>query len=111
MLKLLHTIEQHDPDALIRTLKRELESGVGATLPLDQGTGEGGYSDASNLQVTVLGIDQDDDILHARIGVFFTEIVANCGCGDEPVHKPAYCQMALRIERSTGATTASLIAD
>ncbi|MDZ7662192.1 hypothetical protein [Thiohalophilus sp.] len=111
MLKLLHTIEQHDPDALIRTLKRELESGVGANLPLDQGTGEGGYSDASDLQVTVLGIDQDDQVLHARIGVFFTEIIANCSCGDEPVHKPAYCRMQLSIDRITGATTATVLAD
>ncbi|MDR9436481.1 MAG: hypothetical protein RI563_06350 [Thiohalophilus sp.] len=111
MLKLLHTIEQHEPDALIQTLKRELESGVGANLPLDQGTGEGGYSDATDLQVTVLGIDQDDRMLHARIGVFFTEIVANCSCGDEPERKPAYCRMQLSIDRSTGAATASVIAD
>ncbi|MFP3873473.1 MAG: hypothetical protein ACLFV1_03375 [Thiohalophilus sp.] len=111
MLKLLHTIEQHDPDALIRTLKRELESGVGANLPLDQGTGEGGYSDARDLQVTVLGIEQDDATVHARIGVFFTEIVANCSCGDEPLHKPAYCEMMLVIDRITGAATAKLLGD
>ncbi|MDZ7804096.1 hypothetical protein [Thiohalophilus sp.] len=111
MLKLLHTIEQQDTDTLIRTLKRELESGVGANLPLDQGTSEGGYSDASGLQVTVLGIDQDAQVLHARIGVFFTEVVANCSCGDEPVHKPAYCEMMLVIDRLTGAATATVLGD
>lgn len=111
MLKLIHTIEQHDPDARIRTLKRELESGVGVNLPLDQGTTEGGYSDANDLQVTVLGIDQDDHMLHARIGVFFTEVVANCSCGDEPVHKPAYCRIQLSIDRTTGAATANVMAD
>ncbi|TDY01027.1 glucosamine--fructose-6-phosphate aminotransferase [Thiohalophilus thiocyanatoxydans] len=111
MLKLLHTIEQRDPDALIRTLKRELESGGGANLPLDQGTSEGGYSDASDLQVTVLGIEQSEMTLQARIGVFFTEIVANCSCGDEPVHKPAYCRMQLSINRATGTATAVVMAD
>jgi len=111
MLKLPHTIAQHDFDTLFRTLKRELESGGGASLPLEQGTSEGGYSDAADLQVTVLGIDQDDQMLYARIGVFFTEIVANCSCGDEPVHTPAYCRMQLSIDRTTGLATASVMAD
>ncbi|MFO8024251.1 hypothetical protein [Thiohalophilus sp.] len=111
MLKLLHTIEQHDPDALIRTLKRELESGVGVNLPLDRATSESGYPDAIDLQVSVLGIEQDDRMLHARIGVFFTEIIANCSCGDEPLHKPAFCRMQLSIDRCTGAAVASVMVD
>lgn len=111
MLKLSHTVEQHDFDILKQVLKRELESEVGAHLPLDQGTTEGGYSDASELSVTVLGIDQDGHLLYARIGVFFTEIVANCSCGDEPLHKPAYCQMQLCIDRSTGMASARVMTD
>lgn len=111
MLKLLHTIEEYDPETLIRTLKRELESGVGANLPLDKGASEGGYCDPTDLEVTVLGIKQDNHYLHARIGVFFTEIVANCSCGDEPTNKPAYCEMLLSIDRATGAATANVIGD
>ena len=111
MLKLSHTIEQDDFDILKRVLKQELESGAGAHLPLEQGTVEGGYTDATDLQVTVLDIEQDEQLLGARIGVFFTEIVANCSCGDEPLHKPAYCQMRLSIDRTTGETTASVMMD
>jgi len=111
MLKLIHTVQEHRPDIRIHTLKRELESGAGANLPLDKGASEGGYCDPADLEVTVLGIKQDDHYLHARIGVFFTEIVANCSCGDEPVNKPAYCEMMLSIDRATGVATANVTGD
>jgi len=107
----LRTIQQQDPDVLLQTLKDELESGIGVALPLDQGTREGGYSDPQGLEVTVLGIQENKASLQVRIGVFFTEIVANCSCGDEPMEKPAYCQMSLMIDRNSGETTASVISD
>lgn len=111
MLKLLRTIQQQDPGTLLQTLKEELESGVGESLPLDQATLEGGYCEPKGLEVTVLGIQQNEATLQARIGVFFTEIVANCSCGDEPMEKPAYCQMSLIIDRVSGETTARIIGD
>lgn len=111
MLTLTHTTQEHHPDALIRALKQELESGAGAALPLEKGATEGGYCDPANLEVTVLGVEQNETTLQARIGVFFTEIVANCSCGDEPVEKPAYCQMTLTIDRDTGETVVSVNPD
>ena len=109
MLKLIRTIEEHDPGTLGHILKQELESGTGAGLPLHKGANEGGYCDASNLEVTILSLDQNNRIIRATIGVFFTEIVANCSCGDEPVEKPAYCEMLLNIDRTTAETDVHVV--
>jgi hypothetical protein len=109
MLKLTLTIQEHNPDTLGHILKKELESGTGAALPLHKGANEGGYCDASNLEVTILSLEQNAQVIRAMIGVFFTEVVANCSCGDEPLEKPAYCEMLLNIDRTTAETDVHVV--
>lgn len=84
-------------------LKRELTALPAGSLPLDRGTSQGGYVDEHGLLVSVLDAHDDGGALRARIGVFFTEIVASCGCGDEPMAIPAYCELDVRIDRRTAA--------
>lgn len=107
LTRLLHLDSEADFAAALRTELAEQAQ----ELPLQQGASEGGYCDATELQVTLLHNEQDEHYLYTRIGVFFTEIVANCSCGDEPMHKPAYCEMLLHIDRTTGETTARVMAD
>jgi len=90
-----------------------LKSGIGnlpaGTLPLDQGVAQGGYVDDSDRAITVLHATEDDACLRANVGVFFTEIVASCGCGDEPMEKNAYCEMQVRIDKASAETEITLI--
>ncbi len=75
-----------------------LESGI---LPLDQGVYQGGFIDDSDMEVTVLGVRDERNCIQADVGIFFTEIVACCGCGDEPMAQNAYCEIEIEICKFT----------
>lgn len=82
-------------------LKQAITALPPGSLPLDQGTSQGGYVDDGGLVVTVLDARGDREAVRARVGVFFTEIVASCGCGDEPMATNAYCELDVRIDCRT----------
>ena len=91
-------------------LKLELESRA-AALPLQQGVAQGGVADGSNLAVSVFGVREDDDAIHAKVGVFFSEVVAGCNCGDDPMDLHAYCVMRVSIDKASAHATAIVLAD
>lgn len=98
------------PDALrawsagrfAETLKREIETLPAGTLPLQRAVTQGGYVDDSTVTATVIAVDAGGAAIEAKVGVFFTEVIASCGCGEEPMPTHAYCVLQLRIDRATG---------
>ena len=93
-----------------QTLKSELESLPKGNLPLEKGTSSGGYVDDSNLSVSVLNVSEDEQFINAKLAVFFTEIVINCGCGEDPMHQHAQCEMQLLIDKQTAEASFTVIA-
>lgn len=89
------------------TLKRELESQA-AALPLQQGVAQGGAADGSNLAVSVFGAREDERAIHAEVGVFFSEVVAGCNCGDDPMELHAYCVMHVSISKAGAGAGAAV---
>jgi hypothetical protein len=53
----------------------------------------------------------DAERIEIVVGVFFTEIVGGCSCGDEPVAVNGYVELSLRIERVDGAAVILLRGD
>ncbi len=92
-----------------QTLKNEIEALEVACLPLSRGTGSGGRIDGSDLAVTVISARENGLTVQARVGVFFTEIVGGCSCGDEPFSQPAYCMLQVTIEKQTACAGFELI--
>jgi hypothetical protein len=90
------------------TLKQELLALDPALLPLDQATCQGGLADTENLDLTVLAAGPENGRLVARIGVFFTEVVGGCSCGDEPLCATAYGQFRVVIDRRDASVRFSL---
>ena len=84
-----------------QTLKNEIEALDVACLPLSRGTGSGGRIDGSDLAITVFSARENGPMVQARVGVFFTEIVGGCSCGDEPFSQPAYCMLQVIFDRQT----------
>jgi hypothetical protein len=82
-------------------LKRELEHLQPGTLPLEQGTTQGGQVDDSNISATVVAVQADAGVIRARVGIFFNEIVGGCSCGDDPLSVNAYCQIQVSIDRAS----------
>ena len=91
------------------TVKHELESLDTNTLPLDQCTAQGGYVDESPIAATILSSQEYTDYISVKAGIFFTEIVINCGCGEDPMPTNAYAEVSIRIDKITGDTTFSTV--
>lgn len=75
------------------------------SLPLEQGVSQGGFVDDSDLAISVFGGGEQPDAIHINIGAHFTEIVASCGCGDEPMSVNAYCEMRVFIDKVSAAAS------
>lgn len=101
MLKLYNTLSAWNTVAFSQSLKAEIESLPAGSLPLEKGTSSGGYVDDSDVSVSVLKVSDDEQFIDVRLVVFFTEIVINCGCGDDPMPQHAQCEMRLHINKST----------
>lgn len=109
MPKLLDTLQQSRSSSFEKALKRELENLPAGTLPLEQGTSRGGFIDDSDISVTVINAKQNENSIQAKVGVFFTEIIVGCGCGDDPIAENAYCEMLISIDKATSEAEFMLI--
>ena len=90
-------------------LKRAIESLDAGHLPLHRCVNQGGQVDASDMAVTVLDVSEVQHAIHARVGVFFTEVVGGCSCGDEPFEQPVYCELGVTIDRQSGEAVFNVI--
>ncbi|MDH5436257.1 MAG: glucosamine--fructose-6-phosphate aminotransferase [Gammaproteobacteria bacterium] len=96
-------------DAFSRQLKLEIEALCTGALPLAQATTQGGKIDDSNITATVLSFTAQENIIQAKAGIFFTEIIGGCNCDDDPVSETVYCEMLFNINMVTAETTMIVI--
>ncbi|MCW8891038.1 MAG: glucosamine--fructose-6-phosphate aminotransferase [Sedimenticola sp.] len=87
-----------DFEASLKTELMALDPGL---LPLQKGVNQGGYVDASNLELSLLSANDNGGEIAAKVGLFFSEIIAGCSCGDDPVTEAVYCEMNITIEKLT----------
>jgi len=81
-------------------------------LPLHEGCTQGGLVGDSKLTATVFeGVDEGSAI-RAEVGIFFTELVAGCSCGDEPDAVNTYCRFRICIiDKASAAAEIHVIPD
>lgn len=101
MIKFSKSLLHYPSEAFKRVLKEEIESCDKKLLALEKGTTQGGYVSDEPITATVLRITDQSDTIQADVGIFFTEIVICCGCGDDPMPVNAYCEMRLLINKQT----------
>jgi hypothetical protein len=111
MAKFLNAVRDWNTDAFAQSLKREVANLGKGVLPLDKGVAYGGTVDDSDLTVSVLHSRDDGTALEARVGVFFTEVIGGCSCGDDPTPLPAYCELRIRIDKATAEAAIALMPD
>lgn len=90
-----------DGDAFARALKQEIESLPPATLPLSSGLTQGGQIDDIRRTAMVLQAQDEGEFAVGRVGVFFTEVVGGCSCGDEPMDVNAWCELLVSFDKRT----------
>lgn len=109
MPRLEQALHDWNTDHFARTLKREVEGLEAGILPLAKAVNQGGYVDESRLEVTVINSHDAGETIQARMGVFFTEIVICCGCGDDPMPTNAYCELQLSIDKASAEAVFAVI--
>lgn len=95
-------------------LRREIEAGGAAWLPLQQGLSVGSHALDDSVSAMVISASDDPGCIHARVGIFYSGIVAGCSCADDPTPVEAhaeYCEVQLAIDKATAQATVTLLAD
>jgi hypothetical protein len=109
MIKFSRSLQHYPSEDFKRALKDEIEACDKKLLPLEKGTTQGGYVSDEPITATVLRVTETNDSIQADVGIFFTEIVICCGCGDDPMPTNTYCEMRLLINKQTADTEIKII--
>jgi len=109
MPKLINSLRDWNTDTFTKTLKNELENMQAGTLPLDKCVAQGGMVDDSSITATILSVSDKKAAIQVKVGIFFTEIVINCGCGDDPMPTNAYCEMQVTLDKTTAETAFDIV--
>jgi hypothetical protein len=109
MAVLTRSISAWDTASFAATLQAEIEQLGARQLPLHRATAHGGLVADSAISAMFIRSSANDDRIEADVGVFFTEIVINCGCGDEPYETSAYGVLHVVLDRHSGSAVFDLV--
>ena len=90
------------------TFKREIQRLPSGTLPLQARGMQNGLVDDADLSLTILQRVESKDVLKIKAGVFFSEVIGGCSCGDEPAAENAYCEIWVCIQKETAEVSIAL---
>ncbi len=96
------------------TLKQEVAQLDARHLPLQEGLSQSSHVTDRPVQAMILSMDEDGGLIRVKIGVFYTGVIAGCSCTDDPTpisELNEYCVLQLGIDKSTAATTVTLLAE
>jgi len=104
MTQLTQSLHQWGQPDFEHILKKELQQLHPDQLPLQQAVTEGGLVEDSPIEATIIRSEDDGAHIKVKAGIFFTEMVPSCSCGDEPQSKPVYCNINITINKQSGET-------
>lgn len=93
-------------------LKKEIEQLDTGQLPLQQGLSAGSYALGDKIEAMIIAAHEEDGVIRAKVGIFYSGILAGCSCADDPTPveaQPEYCEVQVDIDRQTGETTIALL--
>lgn len=95
-------------------LKREVERLDSRLLPLQQGLSATSYVVDGKFSALIISVTDDPQFIHAKLGIFYSGIIAGCSCADDPTPvepQTEYCELLLTIDKATAETSVALLAD
>jgi len=101
MPQLTDSLRDWNSELFAQTLKHEMENLQPGTLPLMMGVSHGGIPDDKTISVSVLKVRDHSTTIQADVSVFFSEVLAGCSCGDEPMSMNGYCELQVSIDKTS----------
>ena len=114
MLQLPQTLKTWDTPTGKDTLKAEIEALDSQQLPLQQGLTQSSYVSDEPFRAMVISVGEQDGRLQAKLGIFYSGIIAGCNCADDPTPvdtTPEYCVIEVDIDKTSGEASVSLAPD
>lgn len=112
MIQFHNTIKAWGKPGFNDILKKEIEQLDATQLPLQQGLTTGSHALDRNIQAMILVVSEDRDFIHAKVGIFYTSIIAGCSCADDPTpisENNEYCDVLCSINKQTAETRIILV--
>ena len=104
MIELSAAIKTWGSTLFKETLKREIEQLDPSLLPLQQGLTQGNHVASNKHSAMILNIKEEDGHIRAKVGIFFTSLIAGCNCADDPSpgnELSEYCELMFDINTNT----------
>lgn len=114
MIQLTRSLEAWDTSDFAEILKREVEGLPAEVLPLQQGLSAASHVAERPFQTRFISATADDKVICAKLGIFYSGIIAGCSCADDPTpvdELSEYCVVRLDINRTTAHATVTLLAE
>jgi hypothetical protein len=95
-------------------LRREIETLHSGQLPLQQGLSSSSHALDDRVRAMIISVTDEAGVIRAKAGIFYSGIVAGCGCADDPTpvtEESEYCLVELAIDKTTAETTVVLVAE
>lgn len=111
MIRLPESLAARNSPAFENVLKRELERLGAGRLPLQQGLSVSSVALDDQYEVMVIDVADDTVGIRAKVGVFFSGIVAGCNCADDPTPMEAqseYCELLVVIDKVTAEASVAV---
>jgi len=107
MIKLEKTVAACNDDSFAQVFKQEVEQLSLDDLPLQQSLSVGSHALADDLKIMINSVEQLDNTIRIRAGIFFYSIIAGCNCADDPTpvdRQSEYCELKFSIDRLSAET-------
>ncbi len=111
-MKLTQSLRAWNTGDFIDILKLEISALDAELLPLQEGLSQSSHANADNLSASILKIDESDDSIIVKAGLFYTGIIAGCNCADDPTpvdENNEYCEVVFKINKTSAETTVNIV--
>lgn len=114
MIRLPESLRAWGSPCFITVLKDEIGRLDAAHLPLQQALTASSHALDGTHSAMIISVSDMPDCIQARVGIFYSGILAGCSCADDPTPvepQNEYCEVLVSIRKLTAETSISLAAE
>jgi len=92
----------------------EVEELDGDILPLQAALQQSNYAMLDDFKVMIISIQETDNYLEIKTGLFYSGLIAGCSCADDPTpmnSQAEFCECLFKIDKESAQVDIQLIQD
>ena len=112
MIQLTDALKAWGTPLFQTALKQAIEALDPRQLPLQQGLSISSKATDRPVQAMVIELADEGEHVRAKVGIFYTGVIAGCNCADDPSpidEQNEYCVMAFLIDTRTAETSVTVL--